>query len=444
MTTRRFWSWLATVLLLTAAACGDTAIDAGAGGGDGSDGAGGKEDSGWLGVDTYEVQGLVTSTVYVGTSGEWADVAESDARQLQLVDTQIKFIKNTAEANGWRLNQLADTVTVTDITVSETAIAIEYEAVIDMLGRYPGYLPELADLDTEFVADVPLDPTAFSYTQINACSEVDDSHSAAAYNFHYYFQPDQDDCDVVLTEATVTVTEVFTRETVYPEYDQLMQAMEDGTVGFRAALVPNRGDSDPLSRFTAHANMLERDLDLEGEVSEDGAYHRYTWVRGGATMVIDLYDPTQIEWTSSFAAEFRERLSEYTLIHYNGHSSYGTKHLLDDPESFSDAYQIIIMHSCQSYAYYTRQVFRAKQTEEDASGFALADVVATGKSSYPTGAPPTLGVLLRALMDGMVAIERGTPEQAPDWLTISDQMSDSTWGDIMYGIAGVRTNTWQP
>ena len=102
------------------------------------------------------------------------------------------------------------------------------------------------------------------------------------------------------------------------------------------------------------------------------------------------------------------------------------------------------MHSCQSYAYYTRQVFRAKATEEDPSGFALADIVATGKSSYPSGSPPTLRVLLSNLLDGMAAIQRDEPDQAPHWLAISEGMDRATWGDIMYGIAGVRTNSWQP
>lgn len=431
-------------LLLSLAACaGDEAVVEGTSSGT-IEGDGGKEDSGWLGPDTYEVGAVVNSIVYVDTVGEWEDVAGSDALQQQLIDSQIKFIKNTAEANGWRFNQLVDTFEIVDVEVAEDAILIEFQAVVDMLGRYPGHLPTLDELEESFTADVPLDPTAISYSHIADCSEADDGHSAAAYNFHYYFEPEKEECEMQLTEATVTITEVFPREIVYPEYDRLMQDLEDGTIGFQAALVPNRGDSDPLSRFTAHTNMLEHDLGLTGVVSEDERYHRYNWTRDGVTIVIDVYDPTKIEWTSSFAAEFRARLADYTLVHYNGHSSYGTKHLLDDPDSYSDAYQILMIHSCQSYAYYTRQAFRGKATDEDPSGFDGADIVATGRSSYPTGSPPTLEVLLSSLMDGMVAIQAGNSALAPNWLNIAEDMSDSTWGDIMYGIAGVRTNAWQP
>jgi hypothetical protein len=407
----------------------------------------GKSDSGWLGSDTFEVDAIVRSTARQSPLGEWENLETDREVQLKLVDNQIKFIKNSAERLGWRFNQLAESVRVVSQDTTENGdIIIEYEAVIDMLGRQRGQeVPSLDQLESRrFSAMVPLSPTSFASQDIRGCSKVDDSHSVAAYNFHYYFAPDQTECEIDLTQAEVEVTEVFERPIVYPEYDQLLQELGDGRIGFRAALVPNRGDEDPASRFDAHARMLSGELGLEGVDSEDGTYRRYTWETEGVTMVIDLFDPTDLPWTTSFARAFRERLADYSLVHYNGHSSYGTKHLLDEPEAYSDAYQIIVMHSCQSYAYYTRQVFRAKATEEDPSGFASADVVATGKSSYPSGSPPTLRVLLTALMDGTAALHNGSPTKAPDWLTIAERMKGSTWGDIMYGIAGVRTNAWQP
>jgi len=406
---------------------------------------GGKDDSGWIGADTFEVDVQIRSTVQEEALYEWGDLATDPELQAKLVDEQIKFIKTTAESYGWRFNQLAADVVIKSIDTEDDLVTIEYQATADMLGRYRGGLPALEDIDPiEFSASVPLDPEGFSYSDIESCSEVDESHSVAAYNFHYYFAPQREDCTLPLFDAAVEITEVFNRATVYPEYAELMQDLGEGHVGFTAALVPNSGDDDPMSRYNAHADMLERALHLEGVLAEDETYTRYTWDDGAVRLVIDLYDPTKIPWTTGFAAAFRERLGEYTLIHYNGHSAYGTKHLLDQPESFSDAYQIIVMHSCQAYAYYTRQVFRAKATEADPSGFALADVVATGKSSYPSGSPQVMRVLLKSLMEGMVSIQNGDPEGARNWLNIARAMKSATWGDIMYGIAGARTNTWQP
>lgn len=101
------------------------------------------------------------------------------------------------------------------------------------------------------------------------------------------------------------------------------------------------------------------------------------------------------------------------------------------------------MHSCRSYPYYTRQVFRAKATEEDPTGFALADVVATGKSSYPGDSPWALKPLLQGLQQGIVAVHEERYSDAPTWLSIVSEMNKAAWG-ILYGAAGVRTNTWQP
>jgi hypothetical protein len=425
---------------LTFGCVGGEVIDSGAAAGNA---AGAKDDSGWIGADTFEVNAVVRGTVVTPEKGDWADLRTDADLQTQLVDLQLKFIKTTAEARGWRFNQLADDVRVVDVQEVDGGLALQYEAVVDMLGTLRGDVPALEDLQTRFEADVPLSPDGFGFSTMSACAKLDDSHSVADYNFHYYFAPQQDGCDLELTLAEIEITEVFERPISYPEYDQLMQQLEDGTIGFKAALVPNRGDKDPMSRFNVHAEMLENELGLSG-TDMDG-FRRYQWRQGqNLSMIIDLYDPSDLPWSGGFASHFRERLGDYTLVHYNGHSSYGSKDLLNEPEAYSDAYQIISLHSCQSYAYYSRQVFRAKATEEDPSGHALADILSTGKSSYPSGAPPTLRTLLSNLMEGLRAVESGQPHLAPDWLTISKKITGSTWGDIMYGIAGARENTWRP
>ncbi len=438
---------LATLILITTALSVGCAEEAEVieGGSDDEAGLGGKGDSGWLASDSFEVNALVNGSVRYTATGEWADLESDTELQVRLIDLQLKFIKTTAESYGWRFNQLADTVDVVAVDVDGDEVTLKYVAVVDMLGRLRGSVPRLDELDPRvFDATVPVVPADFAYADMSACSKTDADHSVRDYNFHYYFAPEKEGCELELNKANLEITEVFDRPIAYPEYDQLMQPLDEETVGFFAALVPNKGDNDPMSRFDAHARMLENELGLEGIPSEDGSYTRYTWREDGTAIVIDLFDPTQVSWSTGFDTSFRERLGNYTFVHYNGHSSSGSKHLLDHPEACSDAYQIISMHSCQSYAYYTRQVFRGKATDDDPSGFANADVIATGKSSYPGGSPPTLRVLFQSFMAGMRAIHRGEPEAAPDWITISANITGATWGDILYGVAGVRTNAWRP
>lgn len=403
-----------------------------------------NKDSGWLAGDSYEVEAIIRGTVVQKAQGDWTGLKLDAKLQAKLVDKQIKFVKTTAEGHGWRFNQLADTVSIISVVEQGDNVYVEYEAVVDMLGRLIRTLPTIDEVETPlFEAEVPLVPEGFTQAHFDNCARSD-KYTIRGHNFHYYFRPDLEECELPLTTALVEITTVFERPTVYPEYDRLMKAFDDGAWGFRAALLPNRGDDDPMSRFDAHAEMLEDRLGLEGSSMESDLFTRYQFEQGNVRMVIDLYNPTALPWGQNFDSHFRTRLKDYEFVHYNGHSNYGNKHLLDDPDAFSSGYQIIMLHSCQSYAYYTRQVFRAKATGIDPSGFDAADVISTGKSSYPSGAPRTLEVVLTSLLDGMDAIEKGEANRAPTWLEITDGMTDSTWGDILYGVAGVRTNLWQP
>jgi len=203
--------------------------------------------------------------------------------------------------------------------------------------------------------------------------------------------------------------------------------------------VPATGDYDPMSRFDAHREMLENELGLVGEKVDDGKATRYTYVKGDVAIAIDLFDPTR----AGLTPQFRSALSNYQLVFFNGHSVYGTRDLLTDESSFQSRYQIVMMHSCRSYPYYVNQIFRAKATGAEPTGWAGADVVASGESSYPTDSPRTLRPLLESLVDGMAKAKNANGAGAPSWNSVVKKMNDRTSG-IMYGVAGVRTNAWKP
>lgn len=419
------------ILTFTGACMGPTD-----GSGDGIDD--GKDDSGWLSNTSFEVDAVVRGIVQVEAGYEWENLATDPALQMHLIDLQVKYMKNATENESYRINQLVDSVDSVNVTVEGDLITLAYEATVDMVREHRGELPTLEELDARvFNIRVPLNPTDVFSQAGMSCSN--DTEHVSGYNYHYYFDPDQPNCDIALTTSELEIVEIFPRTIVYPEYDQLMRTREDGTFGFDAAIVPARGDNDPMSRFEAHQNMLERTTESEGTLSEDGSYTRYIWVRGNVSVMIDLFDPTQEYFTSSFQAA----LGEYDFVYYNGHSAYGTQRLLTDPAAFSDGYQIIGLHSCQSYAYYVQQAFRAKATADDPEGEAFTDFLATGRSSYPSDSPNILGVLLRRLMDGLAAIDGGAPQDAPDWLTIVSEMNRQVYG-INYGMAGVRNNQWHP
>jgi hypothetical protein len=384
------------------------------------------------------VDAVIESVVLHEASGSWAELATDEALQRELIDDQLKFVKNGAEWHRYHANQLFDEVEVVSATRDGDVVTIAYRAIFDMLAPLArdAQPPSVEEIDPQrFTVSLPLDPVAAYRDSAGGCAT--DSR-ASGYNFYYYFRPWLETCEIALVEAEIAITEVHPRPTVYPEYDRLMREMGDGSVGFRAALVPAFGDARPSGRFDRHREMLENDLGLTGVEVEPGV-HRFDWAEDGVTIRIDLFDPTE----NDYDATFRQALGDYQLVFYNGHSAYGTRRFLLDEEAYDDDYQIVMLHSCRSYAYYVQQAFRAKATDDDPQGFAAVDFVATGRSSYARDSPKTLRALLTGLMDGMRAIATGREAEATDWLSITTVMNTQVAG-ILYGVAGVRENTWQP
>ena len=399
-------------------------------------------DTAWIADTSFEVGATITASVSQQPVGDWAEIATNEELQIALVDAQWKFAKNRLARDGYHLNQLSDTVRIVDTRQDGDLVTLTYEAKIDLIreiatGESP---PAFEELEPKVVrVKLPVQPTRAFRDAAGGCVERHGDPDGER-NFFYYFDADATDCDLPMVEADVKATEVYPHEVVYPEYDKLLATdLGGGKTGFRAALVPARGDHQALSRFAAHRAMLEQELQLVGEPIEDGKALRFTYTKAGVAIAIDLFDPTR----TSLTPQFRAALGEYQLVFYNGHSIYGTRDLLSDASSFSDKYQIVMMHSCRSYPYYVRQVFRAKSTSEDPTGWAAADVVATGESSYPRDSPRTLRPLLEGLLAGMASAHEGTGAAAPSWNAIVKQMNDRTRG-IMYGVAGVRTNSWMP
>ncbi|HVH47737.1 MAG TPA: hypothetical protein VM925_35620 [Labilithrix sp.] len=413
------------------------------GGASSSTGSAEQDDTGWLGDTSFELGGTIASTVTQKAEGEWADLATNEELQIALVDAQWKFAKNRLKKVGYHLNQLADTVRVTNVKTEGDLVSLTYEAKVDLLRELASGQnapPTLEQLDQRSVAlKLPVQPLRAFADARSRCVDTRDGVPDGERNFYYYFDVDAPGCELPTVSVNLDVTEVYPRQIAFPEYDQLLATDIGGKKGFRAALVPATGDYDPMSRFDAHKRMLETDLRLRGEPVEGGRALRFTYTKGNVAIEIDLFDPMKTALTS----QFRAALGDYQLVFFNGHSVYGTRELLTDEASFSDRYQIVMMHSCRSYPYYVRQVFRAKATGEDPTGWAMADVVATGESSYPTDSPRTLSPLLQGLLDGMAAANDGTGASAPSWNAIVKKMNDRTSG-ILYGVAGVRTNAWKP
>jgi len=405
-----------------------------------SSGPGSQEldDTEWIGPNSVEVNARIKSSLTRAATGTYAELATDAELQNELVTTHITYAKTGLEAAGYYLNMLPDQIVSLQASVAGNSVTISYEASIDMVLPSSGSINAVDDLPVKRLdVRLPQDPVDVYARGGTNCASDYGSYTLSESKYFYYFDPDQPNCAIALSNGTIEAVKVYPQPEVYPEYDRLLNDLGDGTRGFQAAILPNRGDNDAMSRYNAHRTKLNQATGLNPE-KLDG-FERYRWNKGGATILIDLFDPTD-GW---FASDFHSALSSYQLVFYNGHSNYGNQPFLDKPEVYSDDYQIIGMHSCKSYSYYAHQVATGKATADDPTGWQNADMIATGRSSYPHDSPDVLAALLEGLMDGLRAIDSGSPTKAPSWQEIGERMGKVA-PRILYGIAGARNNTWSP
>jgi hypothetical protein len=397
-------------------------------------------DTEWVSSHSFEVSAVFTSEFQHQASGAYADLAVDEELQAELIGSHVSYAKNAMEDGKFYMNMLPDEILETEVSVDGDLVTIRYKAAVDMVraneyGREIRTLEELPESHFEF--ELPADPVDVFARAGARCASDYGNYTLTEYKYYYYFDAEKDGCAIPMIGGSVDVVEIYPTPTVYPEYDRLLDGLADGRVGFRAAILPNLGDNDVMSRFDAHKRELDRMTGLQPEAGD--GFVRYDWTVDGASIEIDLFDPTN----GYFAGTFHEALGEYQLVFYNGHSNYGHQPFLDKPDAYSDDYQIIGMHSCKSYSYYASQVAAGKATAADPTGFVDSDMIATGRSSYPSDSPYVLVELLEGLMKGVGAVVAERPEDAPSWQDIGEDMS-SVAPSILYGIAGARHNTWQP
>jgi len=424
-----FTPWLAAAALACFAGCSSDEI-----------GSEQLDDTEWIGANSFEVNARIKSTLVHQASGAYADLATDAELQSELVTSHISYAKNALEGAKYYLNVMPDEILSLEVGVDGELVTITYEASIDMV--HPAVrgkiITEVDELPITHVdVTLPQDPVDVNGRAGNRCASDYGSYTLTEYKYFYYFDPTAEGCDLPMSSGTIDMVSVYPNPEVYPEYDRLLNDLGDSRTGFRAAILPNLGDSDPMGRHDAHRRELDDTTGVE-PTSETGLL-RYTWTADGATMIVDLLDQTY-GW---FTGDFHAALGAYQLVFYNGHSNYGHQPFLDKPEVYSDDYQIIGMHSCKSYSYYANQVATGKATAEDPTGWVNADMVATGRSSYPGDSPYVMAVLLEGLMNGLGAVVAGEPERAPSWQAIGERMRDVA-PSILYGVAGARNNQWQP
>jgi hypothetical protein len=389
-----------------------------------------------------------------------------------IAEKQIKFAKNQLNEKQLHLNLTAGDVRFAfkDLVekdgrrflVAKYSVVVETLITMEELKEEGIQVSDLQGIPHQII--VPSDPRNLLARVGDACADGFTEGSLKEDNYFYYFTPEKEGCPLKTTsEPQFTVRSLLPQDETFPEYDRLIedQRIDIAVIfGAYAKGEPQASDWGVMMWRSYAANLR-----VSGWKEEEKDFgHRYTQTHNGIQLVLDLYSAYDLYRIGDPDRLFIDVLQTKEIIAYNGHSFYGSLEALDQAEAYpQNRYQILFMNSCWSYEYYTKQIFKYKQTEQDQKGWLDADVVNNTTYAYF----PQMATSTRKLIDNLIA---GTLNQGKDnqgrrysWQSIIGVMNDEAKGVCpedadpqdcrhyqpkaaheLYGVSGVITNQFVP
>ena len=429
----------------------------------------GKYDTGYLSTLATEVEGEFSGVLRLDIK----EMEESEVEELKeefelgswraksLIMDQIKFGKKKLNTELLHMNLYTDDLEIEEVNLEEDRLVVKYKARLESIVTFEE-LEEAGTsideiLDKETVVKLPADPRNLYDRVGDKCAEGFDEGSLANYNYFYYFNPDKEGCDIELVTASFVVHSLApTDDTVYPEYDMLI---EDGKITV-AVFFGAAEHSEEVSSWdwgVREWRQFIHDIENRGfrKVEDLNPGQRFKRERAGIEEIIDVISPYDLHaLTHDTNGLFKKAVKEHEIIIYDGHSFYGSLNVLRDKDAYPEkTYQIFFMNSCWSYEYYTRQIFENKATEEDPRGWKYADVVNNTEPGWFHNGAEETRILLTNIFKG--AETGGIDEYGRyyTWANIIGAMNRfaierwRSWGTDcheIYGVSGVKGNRYDP
>jgi len=443
----------------------------------------GKEDTGYVSNKAAELEAKLSSKVYFDMTGQTAEEIGQFADSLRTASRwmlqkkttpQIKYARNPLKNEKLDLNLERGEPEILDIQTDGNGVWLTYSMVIESLVKFKdleeqGMTPaDLVGKRISFLLPV-LPSKVWEKGGIECATDPDggevDPHELTEDKYFYYFDPGKEGCPLAegtdLVNATYEIISSLDTSSVYPEYDLLTQDKKITMVVLFGQITHGElTDSDwgwiayrQFMRSFTNAGF-ERTQTFDNNFGEQLG-KTYS---GNLEVIVDFYTPEALKDhrpRDEVNALFMDVIKNNEIVYYNGHSFYGSLSVLDNPEAYPEkAYQVIFMDSCWSYAYYTKQVFEAKTTEDDPSGMKFADVVNNTEPGI-TGSHKTAFVLYKNLFEGASKFMQEIAPTKYSWDNLIVYMNDDAerrarWYDPdkfhaeIYGASGAVGNCFNP
>lgn len=424
--------------------------------------AGGKADTGYLSNVAAEIEGVYRGTVSLDVSTLDADARTNlasdwengNADTIVLID-QISFGKNQFNSDLLHVNLVDDQVTIAKVTLEEDVLEVQYEMIADAVVSHEELRKANVKLEDlvggHFEALAPADPRNMTERVGRACADAEEDVKLEDWNYFYYFDPTKEECTIPMATVTLDLRQLHPPVETYPEYDRLIADGKVEAVVFFGAAKYDEVVADNDWGMRAWREF-EEGLAYRGFAKASlGQGTRWTRSRNGLEEIVDVFGPEVL--IKGVDDIFATELKTKEIILYNGHSGYGSLGVLDDRDNYPEGkYQVLMMNSCWSYEYYTKQVFQNKATAADPKGWADADVINNTEVGWFSNLSTMSTIVLENLLAG--AEYRGQTETTDfDWTYILTEMNAAAVDAYktknlrtheIFGASGVRTNAFRP
>jgi len=447
---------------------------------------GGKDDTGYVGNRAFELEASFSGRVQVSVPDKTDEELMALAEELLAgtnrwqhrditaqVTEQIKYARNDLKSENLNLNLEGGDPTFSSIDVIEGGLELVYTVSIESLVKYKDLEDQQLTIEQlvgrQIEVTLPARPEGLFERVGAACASDNetggpvDPEDLGAHNLFYYFDAEREGCpltDGELFTGSYHVESSLDAPVVYPEYDLLV---EDGRIDMVVIFGQiTHGDLERNDWGWIGFHQFSRSLRGIGfrvveDFADDMGHRMERTFPGGLVVTIKIYTPVGVadHVPREEANElFRAAIGENEIVYYNGHAFYGSLSVLDDPEVYpADRYQIVMMDACWSYAYYTKQIFRNRATEDDPDGYRLVDVVNNTEPAI-SGSNQTAVILWNSVFKGAAEVHAGGTGELYSWNNTVEYMNEhaearaarrTTYPDPeIYGVSGVTTNAYSP
>jgi subtilisin-like proprotein convertase family protein len=443
-----------------------------------------KEDTGYLGNKAAELEAKLTSKVYIDMTGKTPEEIQEKADSLLTASRwelgnhttpQIKYARNPLKTEKLDLNLERGDTEIVSVETDENGVWLEFITSIESLVKFKeleekGLTPaDMVGVQIDFV--LPILPETIWDKGGLACAtdfdsggdpNPDDVHD---YNYFYYFDPLKEGCPLKQDEDLITaryeILSSLDTPSVYPEYDLLTQDKQITMVALFGQI--KHGELESNDWGWIGYRDFKRYLNRTGFNTIDTFENDYgiklkKTYSGDLDVIVRMYTPEALKDgrpRDEVNELFKEEIKNNEIVYYNGHAFYGSLSVLDRQDAYPEnTYQIINMDACWSYAYYTKQVFENKTTEEDPDGMKYADVVNNTEPAI-SGSHETAWLLYKNIFKAASNFVRGRSTAKYSWNNLIVYMNDSAeeraryydpekFHAEIYGVSGVATNCFNP